>query len=64
MIERNQDRIRALLELRPIDDQARDGRCHLLFGDGQFVVAMWHAGAWVFPGSHAPIGFEPEAWRA
>lgn len=50
--------------LRPIDDAARDGRFHLLFGGpGYYACARWSDSGWVFS-SGIPLDFVPDQYHA
>lgn len=56
------------LPMRPIDDDARDGRFQIVSDGEQFAVARWNGEAFVFAGAGAadigfcPIGYyRPEA---
>lgn len=48
----------ASIVLRPIDDDARDGRFQLVFRDDCFAVARAVGDTWLFGCGHA-LDFEP-----
>lgn len=58
--------MRARLNLRPIDDAARDGRYRLLVDGDRFAVGRWQVspagGEWAFPGG-TPVGFTPSEYQ-
>jgi hypothetical protein len=51
------------LNLRPLDDAARDGRYQLLLSEGdEFAVARWTGARWQFS-SGIPLHFEPAVYH-
>lgn len=46
----------------PIDEAARNGRFHLLFGGGEFAVARWADDRWIFSNG-VELHFNPTAYR-
>lgn len=53
----------ASFNLRPVDDVARDGSFHLLFGgNGLYACARWSDTGWVFS-SCVPLDFVPDQYH-
>ena len=50
------------IQTTPLDDTARNGRFQLLLGGGEFAVARWADGRWVFANG-VELHFFPTSYR-